>query len=528
MHHFSSTATSLARTFTLGCFLIFLFADCTSSDPFEAFLNQNEREYDLLIKGGQVLNGIDHIARETDILIHRDSIVFIGRIDTALIAVKQIIDASGKYVTPGFIDTHAHGDPLTTPAFENFLAQGVTTICLGQDGSSPGYENLTPWMEKVDSIRPGLNIALFAGHGTLRQLSGVNYDPEPDEAAVDRMKALLTAAMDAGCFGMTTGLEYTPGTYAGDAELIALAKIIGARNGLIMSHMRNEDNDAIEASLRELLRQGQYANVQASHLKVVYGKGTNRAEEILAILDSARRASDYRVTADVYPYTASYTGIGIVFPQWAKPPNNYGDVKQARREELLAFLRQKITDRNGPEATLFGTAPFAGKTLAEVSREQERPFEEVLLDIGPGGASGAYFVMNEALQTRLLQDTFVMVCSDGSPTMRHPRGYGSFTKIIEEYVLENRHLELAEAIRKMSSLPADALGLQRRGRLKTGNYADLLVFDPEQIRTLATFSEPHQWSAGMDWVIVNGAVTFNNGELIGRHGKMLKKQTHQN
>lgn len=496
---------------------------CKPVDPFQEFLAGSGQEYDLLIHGGQVLDGVNSSSQRADILIQQDSIVFIGLIDTNLISVKTILDASGKYVSPGFIDTHAHGDPLETPAFENFLAQGVTTICLGQDGGSPGYEDLRPWMEKVDSIRPGLNIALFAGHGTLRRLSGVGYDPEPDEDELSRMKNLLTDALDAGCFGMTTGLEYTPGTYAGDDELIALAKIVGARDGLIMSHMRNEDNDAIEASLRELLRQGQHANVQASHLKVVYGKGAGRAEEVLAILDSARQASTHNITADVYPYTASYTGIGIVFPQWAKPPNKYEDVKQARREELLAFLKQKITDRNGPEATLFGTAPFAGKTLAEVSREQERPFEEVLLDIGPGGASGAYFVMNEELQTRLLQDPYVMVCSDGSPTMRHPRGYGSFTKIIESFVREGKYLELEEAIRKMTSLPAQTLGLKRRGKLKTGFLADLLIFDLEQIETKATFSDPHQWSMGMDWVIINGEVAWQAGKLGGRSGRMLRK-----
>lgn len=507
-------------------FLLFItilsLSACNTSDPFGDFLTGNDREYDLLIKGGQLLDGTDSVARPADILIEQDSIVFIGLIDTSLISVKTIIDATGKYVTPGFIDTHAHGDPLDTPAFENFLAQGVTTICLGQDGGSPAYDDLRPWMARVDSIRPGVNIALFAGHGTLRRLSGVDYDPEPTAEQIARMETLLTDAMDAGCFGMTTGLEYTPGTYARDTELLALAKVVGAGDGLIMSHMRNEDDDAIEASLRELLRQGQYANVQASHLKVVYGKGPERAEEILAILDSARQASDYHVTADVYPYTASYTGIGIVFPQWAKPPNNYMEVKQNRRDELLAFLRQKITDRNGPEATLFGTAPYAGKTLAEVSREQERPFEEVLLDLGPGGASGAYFVMNEELQARLLQDPYVMVCSDGSPTMRHPRGYGSFTRILEDFVTKDQLLDLAEAVRKMTSLPADALGLKKRGRLEVGNYADIVVFAPDQVRTLATFSEPHQWSEGIDWVIVNGAVTFSSGELRGRHGHLLK------
>ncbi|MCO6487449.1 MAG: amidohydrolase family protein, partial [Phaeodactylibacter sp.] len=368
-----------------------------------------------------------------------------------------------------------------------------------------------------------VNIALFAGHGTLRQLSGAGYKPQPAPEEMARMEALLSGALDAGCFGMTTGLEYVPGTYAGDEELAALAKIVGKRGGLAMSHVRNEDNDAVEASIRELLRQGQHCNVQVSHIKVVYGKGEERAEEILALLDSARNSGNYAVTADIYPYTASYTGIGIVFPQWAKPPHEYEQVKQERREELLSFLHQKIMSRNGPQATLFGTEPYAGKTLAQVAAEQGRAFEEVLLDIGPGGASGAYFVMDEALQGRLLEDPHIMICSDGSPTMRHPRGYGSFAKIIEQYVQEERRFSLAEAVRKMTSLPAQALGLQGRGFIREGYRADLLVFDPGKVKARATFSEPHRLAEGMDWVVVNGKVAFRDGELAGRPGRVLRK-----
>ncbi len=496
---------------------------CTSPTPFQKLLQTRGGQYDLLIYNGQVLDGRDSVSRLTDILIRNDSILFIGKADTAAIVVEQVIDATGKYVTPGFIDTHAHGNPLETPGFENFLAMGVTTICLGQDGESPEYENLRPWMEKVDSLGPGVNIALFAGHGTLRQLSGAGYKPEPEPAEMARMEALLADALAAGCFGMATGLEYTPGTYAGDEELAALARGVGARNGLIMSHIRNEDDDAIEASLQELLRQGRYCNVQVSHLKVVYGKGEERAEQILALLEEARSKGDFSVTADIYPYTASYTGIGIVFPQWAKPPNNYEQVKRERREELLEFLRRKVMARNGPGATLFGTAPYAGKTLAEVAAEQGRPFEEVLLDIGPGGASGAYFVMDEALQGRLLEDPHVMICSDGSPTMHHPRGYGSFPKIIEQYVQQEQRFSLAEAVRKMTSLPARTLGLKNRGLLKAGYHADLLVFDPQKVKARATFSEPHQLAEGMEWVVVNGKLAFQNGQLVSRPGKMLRK-----
>lgn len=492
---------------------------------FRAMLSrQPDSAFDLWIRHGTVIDGTGSAARPADVLIRGDEIAYIGPVDTAAFSARQVIDAAGKVVTPGFIDAHAHGDPLSDPGFHNFLAMGVTTICLGQDGGSPPQADLGGWMARVDSAGPGVNIALFAGHGTLRQLSGIGYDTEPAPAAIARMEALLEEAFDAGCFGLSTGLEYTPGAYAGDTELLALARVVGTHDGLIMSHVRNEDDDAIEASLRELLRQGQHCHVHASHLKVVYGKGPQRAEAILALLDSARQAGPHRVTADVYPYTASYTGIGIVFPEWAKAPNDYEAVVRDRREELLAYLRRRIAARNGPEATLFGTPPYAGQTLAAVARQQEMPFEEVLLRIGPTGASGAYFIMDEPLQTRLLRAPHVVVSSDGSPTMHHPRGYGSFAKVIETYVRQQGTLSLEEAIHKMSGLTAATIGLPDRGTLAAGQKADIAVFDPAQVQAVADFSEPHRLARGFEWVIVNGAVAWKEGPLAERQGKMLRKR----
>ena len=330
--------------------------------------------------------------------------------------------------------------------------------------------------------------------------------------------------MDAGCFGMTTGLEYTPGIYARPPEMAELAKVVGANNGLIMSHVRNEDNDQIEASLKELLEQGRYCNVQVSHLKVVYGKGKDRAQEILKLLFGGPERP-FRVSADIYPYTASYTGIGIVFPQWAKPPNDYEKAARTRRTELLDFLHDKVMSRNGPEATLLGTPPYRGKTLKQVSDELNKPFEQVLLeDIGPGGASAAYFVMDDTLQTTLLADPRIMICSDGSPTMHHPRGYGSFAKIIEEYVLRQHLFSLREAVRKMTALPAETLGLKDRGTLQPGRKADLLIFDPAAIQAKADFAEPHALSRGFDRVIVNGQVALDNGRLADRRsGRVLRQ-----
>jgi len=505
---------------------VLLLAACgRKSAPFDDFFAQCGPVVDCWIRDGRLYDGQDPQFRVADLLLRGDSIIFIGEVDSSRVRAGQVIDAGGRVVCPGFIDPHVHGDPLRTPAFANFLAMGVTTIALGQDGSSPNTEDPAGWMRQVDTLPPGVNIALFAGHGTLRQLSGIGFQPDPSPAELQRMLALLDRAFDAGCYGLSLGLEYRPGFFAGAAELQALARLVGERDGLIACHIRDEDDPALESSLRELLSLGSYCPVYVSHLKSVYGKGKARAEAILALLDSARRRSPHPVTTDSYPYTASYTGIGIVFPDWAKAPHDYETVKRERRDELLTVLRNKVRQRNGPQATLFGTAPYAGQTLEAVARSQQRPYEEVLWDIGPTGAAGAYFIMDEELQNHLLTDPYLMVGSDGSPTMHHPRGYGSFAKVIETLVLRDALLSLPEALRKMTSLPAATLGLKDRGTLAVGKKADLLVFDPEKVRANADFTAPHTLASGFDYVFVNGELAWAAGKITaGRHGRMLRKE----
>lgn len=505
---------------------ILLMSACQSPEGsiFRDFLeDRGNNNFDWLISGGTVIDGTGNPGRQEDVLIAGDEIVFVGQVDASLIDATQVWDASGKIVSPGFIDAHAHGEVIRDAPFHNFLAMGVTSISLGQDGSSPAFEDINDWYAEAANVNPGVNIIPMVGHGTLRKMSGAALQTDIPEETLSRMNELLADALDKGCFGMSTGLEYIPGTFAGTEELELLARTVGQKNGIIMSHMRNEDDDALEASIRELLAQGQYCRVHVAHLKSVYGKGAARAEQILALLRD--NGIPFPVSADVYPYTASYTGIGILFPDWAKAPHDYALVKKDKREELLSFLRNKVAARNGPSATLLGTAPYTGKTLEDLSKEQNRPFEEVLLDIGPTGASGAYFVMDEALQQRLLQDPAIMVSSDGSPTMNHPRGYGSFSRIIEEYVLQKGLLELEEAIRKMSSLPAATFGITDRGIIGAGMKADILVFDPEAIRTRAAFDKPHQLSEGMDLVLVNGAQALTKGTFSETgSGIMLRKK----
>lgn len=506
----------MSRIFILGILIGILCSCATDSQPSGSF--------NMLVTNAEIFDGTGNPSFTADLLIRGDSIAFIGKVDEGKISVQRRIDARGMVMSPGFIDAHAHGDPLATPGFENFLNMGVTTICLGQDGFSYESESLQPWMQQIDSVGVGVNVLTFIGHSTLRSLSGTNYAESPTAEQLQRMTDLLSMGLTQGAFGMSTGLEYTPGYYAQAPEMAELAKAVAAHQGMIMSHMRNEDDDQIEKSIHELLLQGRYAPVHISHFKSVYGKGATRASKLLSILDSARH-SGIQVTADVYPYTASYTGIGIVFPDWAKPPNNYKQVIASRRQELKKYLHDKVIKRNGPEATLLGNGKWKGMNLKQVADSLHLTFEDVLIDvIGPDGASGAYFVMDEALQSALIQDSLVCISSDGSPTMHHPRGYGSFAKIIRHYVNETKSLTLAEAIRKMTSLPAAIIGLQDRGLIKVGYKADLLIFDPMLVKDLATYEDPHQMASGMEYIIINGILSKASVEIdVNLNGRFLRK-----
>ncbi|NBC66157.1 MAG: amidohydrolase family protein [Bacteroidetes bacterium] len=506
---------SSPTTVFLPLFLLTLFFLISCSES-----TQSLTEYDLLIANAEIIDGTGTDAFSGHVLVDDGIIKKVGDFSTDTIQATQTIDAKGRVVSPGFIDTHSHGNPLETPRFDNFLSMGVTTISLGQDGGSPSTTDLSGWMDRVDSLGTGPNILHFMGHGTLRQLTNTPQQPILADANLESMQGLMNEAMEAGSFGLTTGLEYESGRYATMPELVALAQPVANHNGLVMSHLRSEDDSEIEDSIRELINQGRDsgANIHVSHIKIVYANDPERAEDVLTLMNEARQ-NGVQSTADVYPYAASFTGIGIVFPNWVTT-GNFEEIKETRRNELEEYLRNRIEKRNGPEATLFGTAPWAGMTLAQVADSLNKAFEDVLIDdIGPSGASAAYFVMNEEVMKRFLQDPFVMVSSDGSPTMRHPRGYGSFAKIIDNYVNEEPILTPEEAIHKMTGLPAETLGLSDsnlvetpRGLLREGFAADLLIFEPANVKDLADFQNPHQYAEGFDWVFVNGKAVIEEGE----------------
>jgi N-acyl-D-aspartate/D-glutamate deacylase len=369
-------------------------------------------------------------------------------------------------------------------------------------------------------------VATLVGHHTVRTASGAGASSTPSERATKKMTALVETAMKEGAFGLSTGLEYEPGGLAGADELAAIAEPVGKRNGIVMSHLRSEDDDKIDAALAELLAQCEKAHARAhvAHIKVVLGKGEDRGKALLGRLQAAR-AKGLEVTADIYPYTASYTTVGILFPPFAKPPNDYGAARAKQKDRLLEHLRKRVTDRNGPEAMIFGTGSYAGQTLAKVAEKEGRPFEQVLLELGPTGASAAYFVMDEPVMETLFKDPFVMIGTDGGGGGLHPRGHGSFSRVIAELVQKKKLVTLEEAVRKMAPLAAKTVGFaDERGMIQKGQHADIAIFDPAKIEDVATFARPHLSSKGMKIVVVNGEVAYRDGKpTSARPGHAIRR-----
>lgn len=476
----------------------------------------------LLLRDVRVADGTGAPAYAADVLVRGDTIERIGRIPPREAPGARVVEGGGRVLAPGFIDLHAHGDPLENP-FDSHLAMGVTTIVLGQDGGNPGRGSAAAWLAAADRADLGINVATFSGHGSLRRLADIGDDVrEPPPAQLARMAELLEADLRAGAFGMSTGLEYVPGMYAGPAEISALCRVLARHDGVASSHMRSEDDDRVEASVREHVEASRPARPHVSHLKVVHGRGVERAERLLETL---RRYRDGGVplTADAYPYEASYTTTGILFPDWARPPNDYAQVVAQRRGELRAALERRMEQRGGPGALLLGDGPHAGRTLAQLAGERGQAYPDVLVELGPSGGSAAHFVMDPELQDRLLLDPFVAIASDGSPRGRHPRGHGTFARWIAQFAATGR-VPLEEAVRKATGLPASILRLRDRGTIRAGAKADLVLFDPAAVRDRATYVDPFALAEGFDLVVLNGQPAWERGGRVARAGRVLRRQ----
>jgi N-acyl-D-aspartate/D-glutamate deacylase len=481
-----------------------------------------------LFRNVLLVDGTGAPPRRANVLVVGDRIARVARASAhERAAGARIVEGAGRALTPGFIDLHSHGDPLRS-SYDSYLAMGVTTVTLGQDGDGPGPErgplaDTDAWLSAVAARAPlDTNVAWLVGHGTIRHAAGLaDSVRSPDAAQLALMQARLDAAFRAGAFGLSFGLEYVPGIYTALPELSALGRVVARHDGVAMSHMRSENDDEIFASIDELIASVPGGRAHISHIKMVFGHGEARARALLDFL-AAKRRRGIRLTADEYPYNAGYTTIALLFPEWALPPSDYAAVVRDRRQELSDHLQARMTRRGGPEALLFGTPPYAGKTLAQVAQESGRPYVEILIALGPEGASGAHFTMDQALQDRLLVDRHVGFSTDGGPGMRHPRATGTYAKLIQNYVVRDHKLTLQEMVRKATGFPAQILRLHDRGLIRPGAKADLLLFDPARVRARSTYVDPLAVAEGFDLVMVNGREAYAEGRKVGAAGALLR------
>jgi N-acyl-D-aspartate/D-glutamate deacylase len=493
------------------------------------------QDFDLLIRNGSVIDGSGSEAVKTDIGISGDRIVFLG--EGAPKSAKRVVDAAGLIVAPGFIDPHTHTlEDLSDPQRKRndaYLTQGVTTVLTGNDGEGP--VNAGAVLNKWRQQGIGTNAALYVGQGTVRREVMGMSDKHPSEQQMRMMKALVDRAMRQGAIGLSTGLYYAPGSFSLTEEVIALAKVAAADGGIYDSHIRDESTYSIGlmGAVQETIRIGKDAGipVHISHIKALGKDVWGQSGEVIRVIRAAR-AEGVRITASEYPYIASGTSVSAsLVPKWAEAGGRAELLKRIAdptiKPKLVADMEKNL-DRRGGAASLLITPPadsqIEGKTLEQIAKERkESPVEAALDIIKAGGAGAASFNMNEDDLKNFMKEDWVMTCSDGSPG--HPRKYGTFPRKLRNYVFDQHVITLAFAIRSSTSLTAETFGLKERGLVKTGYFADVVVFDPATIREQATFKNPEVFSTGIRYVVVNGKIALDNGRLTDSlAGRVLNRQ----
>jgi N-acyl-D-amino-acid deacylase len=473
----------------------------------------------VLIRGGVVVDGTGGKARRADIRIADGVIAAIG--DAGREPADMVIDAGGKVVAPGFIDTHSHADGglLDAPEAESQIRQGITTALVGQDGGS-NYP-LMEWFQNVERTRVALNVASFVGHGMVRaRVLGDDYRRPAASHEIRRMRALVAEEMKAGALGLSSGLEYNPGAYATIDEVIALAEVAGIYNGLYISHVRDEEEGAL-TSFQELVRIAEAARLpaQISHIKLASAPVWGKTGEVFRLMEDARRRG-VDITADVYPYTYWQSSITVLMPPKADVRNDRTGWEKALAE--IGGARNILLTGYEKEPS------WTGKTLAEIAAAVRKEPVSVILELMAAtdgrGATVVVTAMQEQDLKAFIAHPRIMFCSDGSLRSSHPRGAGTYPRILGRYVREERTISREEAIRKMTSFPARRMGLNDRGVLAPGRKADIVLFDPASVRDTATTKEPRAAPVGITDVLVNGVPVLRDGTITGaRPGKALRR-----
>jgi len=499
---------------------------------------------DLVIINGRILDGTGNHWTRGDIAVRDGRIVAIaapGRLSG--MSSTHTIDAKDRIVAPGFIDVHAHIElgVWGRPTAENYIHDGVTSVVTGNCGGSA--DSLKTFLGRVDKEGTSINVASLVGHNTVRRqvMDLVNRAATPDEQK--RMEALVEQAMKDGAVGFSTGLIYSPGLFSNTPEVAGLAKAAARHGGLYASHIRNEGNKVADA-INEALDIGRQGNmpVQISHFKVAAPANWGRSRETLAMVEKAR-AEGQDVTIDQYPYTASSTSLSVMLPDWAVEGGQGEIVKRLKDEaQRRKIAAEMLTNARSQKRQSFAYAvvtrhstdrSLAGKSISDINRKGGRPgtmeseIETILDLLIAGTAQMVFHGMNEDDVKYIMGWRFNMVAADGGVQsgegMPHPRSYGTNARVLGKYVREEKVMPLEEAVRRMTSLPAQKFQLKDRGLLREGFAADIVVFDEKTVADKSTYDNPHQFSVGFDYVIVNGKVTMQGGKHTGvKAGRSLR------
>ena len=530
-------------------------------------------QYDLLIRNGRIIDGTGSPWYAGDLAIRDGRIAAIGTLVGA--RARRTIDAGRMVVAPGFIDMLGQSDLsiLVAPQLPSKIFQGITTEFTGEGGSAgplnekilaadrtayehfkitPDWRTLGQYFSRLERQGIGINVGDYVGATQVRRMVLGDDDRTPNREELDRMRQLVREAMRDGAVGLSTSLQYPPAPYAKTEELIALATEASRAGGVYATHMRSESDDILPA-LDEAIRIGREANIPVEiwHLKVAGKRNFGRMPEVIARIDSARRAG-VDIAADTYAYPAWFNSLSAMVPPWAHDGGTGKLLERLRDPAARRRIRHDMETQgswennawqeiSNPGAILIGAVqnpallPLQGKTLAEVARQRKADPIDALLDllIEDGAyTSVAVFGMDEPDVTLALQQPWVSINNDSQGTRPdgilgrdhpHPRAYGTFPRILRKYVREEKRLSLEDAIRKFTSLPAQRMRLGDRGVLKAGMWADIVVFDPDSVRDRATFEKPHQLSEGMRWVLVNGVPVIADGKATGAlPGKVLR------
>ncbi len=514
----------MKRWLTTGVFFIAgLFFSCAGE------------RYDYVLKDGWILDGTGTPWYRADIGIKGGMIEEIGLIPAE--KGKQVIEIAEKIISPGFIDMHTHAEDeiLDNREAANFARQGVTTVVGGNCGGSP--LELRDFFDNVEREGTGLNIAVLAGHGSIRSEVLGSEDREPTAEELNEMKDILRRAMEEGAVGLSSGLKYTPGAYAETDEVIELAKVAAELGGFYATHMREEGHGVIEA-VKEAIEIGERAGipVQISHHKVISVDRWGDSRETLRLIDEAR-ARGVDVKMDQYPYPASSTGLTVLFPSWSMEGGGKKLRERLDDPETRARIAKEVEynivhDRGGSDlrnimiASCGHDSTIEGKNIRDILEMRGKEVSmkngvaEIMDIVYKGGASAIYMCMSDEDIERIMRHPATMHASDASIAFfgegfPHPRNYGTFPRVLARYVREKKIISMEDAIRKMTSLPASMGGFRDRGIIAEGMKADLVAFDPETVEDTATWDNPHQYPTGIPYVFVNGVAVVFEGEATG-------------